>query len=158
MESDAYWSLDKENGDEKAFCCLYATARDFGKLGQLIANRGKWGNEQLIPSWYFEEMVSIPDYMTTEESIKNYQYGLHIWTYQGYSSPVYYCRGILGQYIISIPDEDLVIVRLGEKRTKSIQLDGKDVSDEQLKKVGHSSDFLKYINFAEQIRKEAEKK
>lgn len=158
MESDAYWSLDKENGDEKAFCCLYATARDFGKLGKLIANSGKWGDEQLIPAWYFEEMVSIPDYMTTEESIKNYQYGLHIWTYQGYSSPVYYCRGILGQYIISIPEEDLVIVRLGEKRTKSIQLDGKNESDEQLKKVGHSSDFLKYINFAEQIRKEADKK
>lgn len=158
MEADAYWSLDKENGDEKAFCCLYATARDFGKLGKLIANRGKWNEEQLIPQWYFDEMVSIPDYMTTEETIKNYQYGLHIWTYQGYSSPVYYCRGILGQYIISIPEEDLVIVRLGEKRTKSIQLDGKDVSDKKLKKVGHSSDFLKYINFAEQIRKEAAKK
>lgn len=154
MESDAYWSLDKENGDEKAFCCLYATARDFGKIGQLIANRGKWGDEQIIPAWYFEEMVSPPEYMTTEDSIKNYQYGLHIWTYEGYSSPVYYCRGILGQYIISIPDEKLVIVRLGEKRTKSIQLEGKELTERQLKKVGHTSDFIQYINFAEQIIKE----
>lgn len=158
METDAYWSLDKENGDEKAFCCLYATARDFGKLGKLIANRGRWGEEQIIPQWYFDEMVSIPEEMITEETIKNYQYGLHIWTYQGYSSPVYYCRGILGQYIISIPEEDLVIVRLGEKRTKNIRLDGQDSSDKKLKQVGHSSDFLKYINFAEQIRKEASKK
>lgn len=158
MESDAYWSLDKENGDEKAFCCLYATARDFGKLGKLITNCGQWDGEQLVPSWYFDEMVSVPDYMTTEESIKNYQYGLHIWTYQGYSSPVYYCRGILGQYIISIPEEDLVIVRLGEKRTKNIQPDKNDLSENKLKKVGHTSDFLKYINFAEQIRKEAVKK
>lgn len=158
MESDAYWSLDKENGDEKAFCCLYATARDFGKLGKLITDCGKWNGEQLVPSWYFDEMVSVPDYMTTEESIKNYQYGLHIWTYQGYSSPVYYCRGILGQYIISIPEEDLVIVRLGEKRTKNIQPDKNDLSEKKLKKVGHTSDFLKYINFAEQIRKEAVKK
>lgn len=158
MESDAYWSLDKEGGNEKAFCCLYATAHDFGKLGKLIANRGKWGNEQLIPRWYFEEMVSIPDEMLTEETIKNYQYGLHIWTYQGYSSPVYYCRGILGQYIIAIPEEDLVIVRLGEKRTKSIDVDEHAPdTDKQLKQVGHSSDFLKYINFAEKIRKEAVK-
>lgn len=159
MESDAYWSLDKENGDEKAFCCLYATARDFGKLGKLIADHGKWGDEQLIPAWYFDEMVSIPDEMLTEETIKNYQYGLHIWTYQGYSSPVYYCRGILGQYIISIPEEDLVIVRLGEKRTKNIDVDEKAADiDKNLKQVGHSSDFLKYINFAEEIRKEAAKK
>lgn len=159
MEADAYWNLDKEGGDEKAFCCLYATARDFGKLGKLIANRGKWGEEQLIPGWYFDEMVSIPREMTTEETIKNYQYGLHIWTYQGYSSPVYYCRGILGQYIISIPEEDLVIVRLGEKRTKSIELDkATSDMDQNLKQVGHSSDFLKYINFAEEIRKESAKK
>jgi CubicO group peptidase (beta-lactamase class C family) len=158
MESDAYWSLDKENGDEKAFCCLYATARDFGKLGKLIAHRGKWGEEQLIPAWYFDEMVKIPEGMQTEETITNYQYGLHIWTYEGYTSPVYYCRGILGQYMISIPEENVVVVRLGEKRSKSIQLDGKKVSEEELKKVGHSSDFLKYINFAEQIRKEAASK
>lgn len=157
MESDAYWSLDKENGDEKAFCCLYATARDFGKLGKLIAHKGKWGDEQLIPAWYFEEMVSIPEEMNTEDMIKNYQYGLHIWTYQGYTSPVYYCRGILGQYIISIPDEDVVIVRLGEKRAKSIETTSKN-DLKKLKTVGHSSDFIKYINFAEEIIKEKAKK
>jgi hypothetical protein len=60
--------------------------------------------------------------------------------------------------MISIPEENVVVVRLGEKRSKSIQLDGKKVSEEELKKVGHSSDFLKYINFAEQIRKEAASK
>lgn len=159
MESDAYWSLDREGGDEKSFCCLYATARDFGKLGKLIAHEGKWDNEQLIPKWYFDEMVSIPEDMSTEESIKNYQYGLHIWTYKGYSSPVYYCRGILGQYFISIPEENLVIVRLGEKKDKNVAVD-EHASDilENLKQVGHSADFLKYVNFAEQIKQEANKK
>lgn len=157
MESDAYWSLDEENGAEKAFCCLYATARDFGKLGKLIAHKGKWNGVQLIPAWYFTEMVHVPEEMKTENTLKNYQYGLHIWVYQGYSSPIYYCRGILGQYLISIPDEDLVIVRLGEQRDKSIQPTGKNQDEQALKKVGHSSDFLKYINFAAEIKKEAEK-
>lgn len=158
MDADAYWSLDKENGDEKAFCCLYATARDFGKIGQLIANRGKWGNEQLIPSWYFEEMVSTPEDMDTEDAIKNYQYGLHIWTYQGYKSPVYYCRGILGQYIIAIPEEKTVIVRLGEKRSKKIQPTDAKIKQRQLKKIGHTQDFIQYINFAEEIISELENK
>ncbi|MCO5258787.1 MAG: beta-lactamase family protein [Crocinitomicaceae bacterium] len=154
MDANAYWSLDKENGDEKAFCCLYATARDFGKLGQLIANRGKWGSQQLIPTWYFEEMVSPPDDMTTVDAIKNYQYGLHIWTYQGYTSPVYYCRGILGQYMIAIPDENMVIVRLGEKRAERIETTNSSVSKRDIKRIGHTKDFIQYINFAEQIRKE----
>jgi len=157
MEKDAYWSLDEVNGAEKAFCCLYATARDFGKLGKLIAQKGKWNDEQLIPAWYFKEMVHIPESMKTENTLHNYQYGLHIWIYQGYSSPIFYCRGILGQYIISIPEEDLVIVRLGEKRGETIQPSGKNQNEQQLKKIGHSSDFLKYINFAAEIKKEAEK-
>lgn len=157
MESDAYWSLDKEDGDEKSFCCLYATARDFGKLGKLILQEGKWENEQLIPSWYFKELIYIPDGMTTDVGIKNYQYALHIWIYEGYSSPVYYYRGMLGQYMIAIPEENTVIVRLGEKRLDNIlPKEGDDLS--QLKKVGHAPDFIKYIDFAEQIKKELAQK
>lgn len=157
MESDAYWSLDKEYGDEKAFCCLYATARDFARLGRLILNNGNWNGEQIIPRGYMEEMVHIPAGMQTEDGIDNYQYGLHIWTYQGHTSPVVYCRGILGQYIITIPEENLVIVRLGQKKSKNYTIDGTNASIKQLKKVGHSSDFLKYITFAEQIVKESKK-
>lgn len=95
--------------------------------------------------------------MQTEDGIDNYQYGLHIWTYQGHTSPVVYCRGILGQYIITIPEENLVIVRLGQKKSKNYTIDGTNASIKQLKKVGHSSDFLKYITFAEQIVKESKK-
>jgi CubicO group peptidase (beta-lactamase class C family) len=158
MESDAYWSLDRENGNEKSFCCLYATARDFGRLGKLIARSGKWEDEQLVPEWYFKEMIAIPDGMQTLDDVPNFQYGLHIWVYQGYKSPVYYCRGILGQYIIAIPDEDVVIVRLGEKRAKSIEVNRTiPFGQQNLKKVGHAPDFIQYINFAEQIRKELNK-
>src|SRR5690606_17991814 len=157
MESDAYWSLDKEHGDEKAFCCLYATARDFARLGRLILNNGNWNGEQIIPRGYMEEMVHIPAGIQTEDGIDNYQYGLHIWTYQGHTSPVVYCRGILGQYIITIPEENWVIVRLGQKKSKNYTIDGTNASIKQLKKVGHSSDFLKYITFAEQIVKESKK-
>src|SRR5690606_4883547 len=46
-DHDAYWSLDKENGDEKSFCCFYATSRDFARLGRLISNSGNWDGKQL---------------------------------------------------------------------------------------------------------------
>ena len=29
---DAYWNLDDENGKAKAFCCFYATPRDFARV------------------------------------------------------------------------------------------------------------------------------
>ena len=104
-EHEAYWSLDEENGDEKAFCCLYSTARDFGKLGKLILNKGKMNGRQIIPEWYMEELVSLAP-MDTEEGIKNQRYGLHIWIYKDPIENIAYCRGIKGQYIMSLPKEN----------------------------------------------------
>ena len=148
-EHEAYWSLDKENGDEKAFCCLYATARDFGKLGKLILQEGRWNNEQVVPKWYMNEVCSVQQ-LTTEEGIKNQRYGLHIWTYLGEKKPIYYCRGIKGQYIISIPAENLVIVRLGLKRKDNFviseeQQSNKDYCESNEAKIGHPTDFFQFL-------------
>lgn len=151
-DANAYWSLDKENGVEKSFCCLYATARDFGRIGKLIMRRGKWGNEQIIPEWYIKEMFTLPTNMGSEEGVENHQYGLHIWLYEGYKSPVQYCRGIKGQYMICIPEEDVVIVRLGSIRLKDFEVP-KDQNKikKRLPYIGHPTDLPAYINFAEEI-------
>ncbi len=151
-ESDAFWSLDKENGDEKAFCCLYSTTRDFARIGKLLANHGKWNDKQVIPVSYFDEMVKNP-VMTTEEGVPNTRYGLHIWTYISNGHPVYYCRGIKGQYIIAIPDEQLIIVRTGHKRAPDT--DPKILETANTKanreKIGHPSDLFEYIRMGRTI-------
>lgn len=151
-ESDAFWSLDKKNGDEKAFCCLYSTTRDFARIGKVLANHGKWNEKQVIPADYFDEMVRNPD-MTTEEGIPNTRYGLHIWTYVSNGHPVYYCRGIKGQYIIAIPDEQLIIVRTGHKRAPDIEREILQQGDtkENREKIGHPSDLFEYIRMGRQI-------
>lgn len=41
-EEDALWSLDHENGMEKAYCCFNSNARDFARLGQLVLQNGFW--------------------------------------------------------------------------------------------------------------------
>src|SRR5690606_17871959 len=92
-EHDAYWSLDKENGDEKAFCCLYSTSRDFARLGRLILHEGKWGEKQVVPAWYIREMVR-NEKMETEEGVPNSRYGYQIWTYHENGKEYIYCRGI----------------------------------------------------------------
>jgi CubicO group peptidase (beta-lactamase class C family) len=154
-EHDAYWSLDKKDGDEKAFCCLYASARDFGRLGKLILNKGKVGNEQVVPLWYMNEMFQIPP-IGTEEGITNQRYGLHIWHYFDGSHNIYYCRGIKGQYVISIPSDDLVIVRLGLERMDNITMPEKknlfrEERQETERMVGHPKDFFTYINIGRRI-------
>ena len=157
-ESDAYWSLDKQNGDEKSFCCVYGTSRDFARLGRLIKNNGVWKGEEIIPASYMKAFLSNPE-MTTDEHVPNYRYGLHIWTYLGGKHPVYYCRGILGQFIISIPDEDLIIVRTGSIRGKNINLPekyehNKAYIEKYKYKFGHPSDLFQYIAIAQRMIKQ----
>jgi CubicO group peptidase (beta-lactamase class C family) len=158
-EYDAYWSLDDKEGDEKAFCCMYASARDFGRLGKLILNRGQWEGKQIVSANYMNEMFRNPD-MKTDENVPNLRYGLHIWTFLGYANPVYYCRGILGQYVIAIPNEDLVIIRLGEKRKESFHIPAdhkgdKDYLERHISYVGHPTDLLKYIQLGKIIEQQS---
>ncbi len=149
-ESDAHWSLDKENGDEKSFCCLYATARDFGKIGLLIQHFGKLYGEQIIPEWYMHEMMLNPK-LETEEGIENYRYGLHIWTYHAQKHVVNYCRGIKGQYIFTIPDENLTIVRLGHHRAKDFDTKKRDAVS--IRKLGHPTDIEPYLKIGRTLAK-----
>ncbi|MES2798798.1 MAG: serine hydrolase [Bacteroidota bacterium] len=150
-EHEAFWSLDTENGNEKSFCCLYATARDFGRLGKLILNFGKVANEQIVPQWYMKEMFEVPD-LATEEGVKNQRYGLHAWVYDDGKSVVNYCRGIKGQYIISIPKENLVVVRLGHQRIDDLGAAPKgEMTDEYKRKIGHPGDLFDYLKIARAI-------
>lgn len=146
--NNAYWSLDKEGGDEKSFCCLYATARDFAKIGKLILNYGAYDGKQLISKSYMREMTECPP-ISTEEGVPNLRYGLHIWTYDWKGEKINYCRGIKGQYIITIPKENLVIVRLGSKRNDNFMLSEEKLSDpnyfkQNVGKIGHPTDLFKY--------------
>lgn len=156
-ESDAFWSLDKENGAEKSFCCLYSTTRDFARIGKLLTHEGKWGDKQIIPTNYFKELITNPTILT-EDNIPNFQYGLHIWTYVGGKTPVYYCRGIKGQYIIAIPAENLVIVRTGNKRAPNIDVPENRKKDKNyLQKhqyeIGHPADLFEYIRIGRKLSK-----
>ena len=44
-------------------------------------------------------------------------YGYQWWTIPDYKGHfVFYARGILGQYILVVPDQKIIVVRLGKKR------------------------------------------
>ncbi|MCS2889635.1 beta-lactamase family protein [Parabacteroides faecis] len=117
-EEDAFWSLDKKDGIEKAYCCFNSNARDFARFGQLILNKGNWNGKQLVSESYIKEATT-PDtnLIFKEYNETNHCYGFQFWhlTYKDMEIP--YMRGILGQYVFAIPELNAVVVRLGHKRS-----------------------------------------
>ncbi len=110
----AEWSLDHEQGREKAYCCFYSNARDFARIGSLYLHDGNWKGKQLVDTaWVRASTTPAP---MLDESKPNEEYGYQWWIGNYSGKKIFYCRGILGQYIVVIPDEHIVFVRLGHKR------------------------------------------
>lgn len=107
MEYDATWSLDKEDGLEKTFCCINARARDFAKIGRLYLNKGNWNGKQVVPEeWVNQSTVAD----TTEGGAAHYKYQWWLSEPEG----AFAAKGILGQFIYVNPAKNLIIVRLGK--------------------------------------------
>lgn len=113
-EHKAMWSLDERNGSEKAFCCFYSNARDFARIGKLFLQNGRWDNQQIVSeNWVKASITPAP---LLDGGLPNKIYGFHWWITESNGRKVFYARGILGQYIFVIPNENIIIVRLGHKR------------------------------------------
>lgn len=105
MEQNAEWSTD-DFGMEKTFCCIQSDAKDFAKLGQLMLNNGKVDTLQIISPDFIQKMI-------TPTKLSKNAYGMGLWI--NYDNPIkhYFFWGLLGQYIIVIPEKQMIIVRTG---------------------------------------------
>lgn len=125
MELDAQWSKDNPKGMEKTYCCFNADARDFAKLGQLLLNDGNWYGKQILDSAFVKKMV-LPNtkaFNANEPKI----YGYSVWMDYDYKTPFYTMLGHLGQRVIVIPSEKLVVVRTG--KTHNDQPNNRPIAD-----------------------------
>ena len=111
-ETLALWQIDsKESGMEKAYCCIAATARDFARFGKLYIDKGKWGDTEILdPS--FVELSLKPVF----DDSPFYGYGWWLYEYEG--KKVFTMNGHRGQFVISFPDENIIIVRQGDFNNK----------------------------------------
>ena len=116
----AYWALDRPNGMEKAYCCLFTTARAYATLGYLLLNKGIMNNDTIFPPYIVDSMI-VPVNVPDQQGKPTTYYGKGVWLLDsiGYEG-IFYARGIKGQYIILIPDKRIVIVRLGRWRMDRI--------------------------------------
>lgn len=105
-KADATWSTD-EKGEELAFSCINSNARDFARIGQLYLNKGNWKGNQILPSPFID--------ISTQANNNDSNYGYHWWVSNKTSKKAYYMQGLLGQYVVIIPELNVVMVRLGHK-------------------------------------------
>jgi len=117
-ESDALWLLDGAEKHEKAFCCYNGIARDYARFGQLVLNKGMWGEKRIISESYLREAVTPASYLKdpTEGNAPVDYYGYQYWILRRQGTPVYAMNGLFGQYVYILPEKDAVVVRLGESK------------------------------------------
>lgn len=142
-KNKAFWSLDHTDGMEKAYCCFNSNAPDFARIGELFLDSGKFNGRQIVAPEYVLNSIK-PGELLDKNGKKNQLYGYGWWLLPNYlpagktgkGFDIYYARGILGQYIICIPEQKMVVVRLGKKREK------------QLPTEDHPRDVYTYIDAA----------
>ena len=125
----ALWQVDDdENRLVKAYCCIASNARDFARLGKLYKDYGNWNGERLLDSTFVAQSIQ-PRFEESPE------YGYGFWLSDHLDKKIAVMRGILGQYVIIIPEADIIIVRLGHQRGARSDLP-------------FSSDFYSYVEEA----------
>lgn len=128
--ADASLWMDRAGGQPRGFCCLFATARDWLRVGRLILEGGRVNGESLVSESWVTQMLT--------PSARNPQFGLNLWlgSPEGTTERVYnpytikafhsepfaaadiaYIDGFGGQRVYIVPSRNLVIVRTGVSST-----------------------------------------
>lgn len=115
MCADGWWSLDEKNQQEKAFCCLGATALDYAKFGRLYLNKGVWNGQRVISESWYDKSIRRD---SSNGSSFNYNYSWYIGLKE-YGD--FMAIGLYKQHIYIHPQKNLIIVLFNdaEKRLKA---------------------------------------
>ena len=112
FENNIFWQIDgKKNNSIKAYCCFNSNARDFARFGKLYKDFGKWNGTQILDSTFIAKSIK-PRFEESSE------YGYGFWLGEINKNRFFAMRGILGQYVIVVPEKNTIIVRLGERNNE----------------------------------------
>jgi CubicO group peptidase (beta-lactamase class C family) len=110
---------------------MYASARDWARLGLLFLHNGVWQGRRLLPEGW------VGYSLTPTQVAPDARYGAHVWLKlpqsPGLGEPpmpedAYYMLGHDQQIVAIVPSRDLVIVRLGLTREESAWNHARDLA------------------------------
>ena len=112
-EGDGHWIVGRSDDVENAGGGFYATLRDWGRLGLLMANDGKVGERQIVPRQFLLEATDAklqPAAFRPRRATPFFGYGYQTWILPMRERTFAYL-GIFGQAIVVQPASGIVIVQ-----------------------------------------------
>lgn len=101
---DYYWEIDTD-GHAKGYGQMQLSSRNMARFGYLYLKKGMWENQQLISEdWIIESGKA---QIQAQHNVGVQQYGYQFWVSD---FGMYSAMGYRGQWIMILPDLDLVVV------------------------------------------------
>ena len=110
-EADALWVLDAV-GMEAAYCCLSARLRDWGRLGQLLLERGQRDGRPVLPADWVEAGTTVRSsdaHLRPRVATPYFGYGYQTWIFP--DGLGFALLGVRGQAVFVHPRLRLVMVQ-----------------------------------------------
>ncbi len=94
---------------------LFLRPRDMAKLGQLFLDKGGWNGKQVVgEAWVKESTAALVDAAKIIQAARGSGYGYQWWLgtfkVEGREARSYSARGRGGQFILVLPDQQMVVV------------------------------------------------
>lgn len=117
MEADAAWWSESPDGMTISGSGMHATLRDYARFGQFVLDRGRIGNEQLLPDGWNDE-AGAPFRIAEATMPYGYMWWIPVLDDPGLEGS-FQAEGIYGQYIHVNPRQRLVVVVLSARSKPS---------------------------------------
>ena len=116
-QANATWNLDRPGGTEKAFCCINAVARDFTRLGLMVADRGRVGGTGIVPPRWIERIET-----PARRQVDGWPYSAQWWHVPEGDDDIS-AIGVYGQYVYVNRQTGTVIVKLSDHGAEQDEAD-----------------------------------
>jgi len=113
----AYWRRYGDGNSVSAYCCLYATGRDWAKVGWFLTRNGV-GENRFLPEELWRKFfgMGLDEKLLNKGVYANHlRYDILNRKGEALQGPFAYFMGHNGQVVYLMPEQDLVVVRFGDK-------------------------------------------
>lgn len=116
---NGYWQRNRR-GDVGVQCCFLATLRDWGRIGELISQRGRFGDTQLLSESFMRTFgAADPRFGQPRDGRR---YGFQVWVPRflpEQTRDAVELRGAFGQIIFADPTNNIVIVHTASAQSEN---------------------------------------